>query len=525
MANMLLGTGSRGKDVEAVQVMLNDNGYELATDGIYGPKTKAAVKNYQMVNGLEVDGVVGNETMGSLQGTQQRLPDDMAGAGDAITPKGSDTANQARQEVAAQKPSEFSYADYAPSDAVLQAQALLQQQMANKPGEYISQYASQIQAIMDQYLNRDKFSYDLNSDALYQQYADQYQLMGQQAMMDTMGQAQAMTGGYGNSYAQSAGQQAYQGYLQKLNEVVPELYQMAYDRYNQEGQDMLNKYGMLASQDELEYGRYRDKVGDYYTDLDYLTEDARYKAEDDYGKYIDGYNMEYGQHRDSVSDWQTELDRADSEYWNERGYEYQQERDQAADEQWQKEYEYQQERNKVADEQWQKEYEFALQQYSDSQKASVSGGGSGGGTGSGGSGGSGNGGGSGGSEEQEDSGSNKSGVSDNIRDKAAGYTSNKDLANYLDGLTGSGVLSEDEADDLYAEYKQVDKAALSDRDWTLKDDGGVNWFWGVDDNAVVKDQYGNSYRLDKLVNALVAEGMSKSEAKAYVKKLQASLGA
>ena len=502
MANMYLSTGSRGKNVEAVQVMLNEKGYGLATDGIYGPKTKAAVKDYQMVNGLEVDGVVGSETMGSLQGT---LPDDKAGAGDAITPKGSDTANQARQKVAAKKPGAFSYADYAPSDAVLQAQALLQQQLASKPGEYISQYAGQIQAIMDQYMNRDEFSYDLNSDALYQQYADQYQLMGQQAMMDTMGQAQAMTGGYGNSYAQSTGQQAYQGYLQQLNEVVPELYQMAYDRYNQEGQDMLNQYGLLTGQDELEYGRYRDQVGDYNTELARLTEDARYQAEDDYGKYIDGYNMEYGQHRDSVSDWQAELDRADSEYWNEKSFEYQKERDQAADEQ------------------WQKEYEFAVQKYNDSKKVSSSGGSSGSGSSGGSSGGSSSGSGSSGSGS---SGNNeKTGVTDNIRDKAAGYSSNKDLANYLDGLTGRGVLSEDEADDLYVEYKQVDKAALSDRDWTLEDDGGVNWFWGIDNNAVVKDQYGNSYRLDKLVDALVAEGMSKSEAKAYVKKLQASLGA
>ena len=50
-------------------------------------------------------------------------------------------------------------------------------------------------------------------------------------------------------------------------------------------------------------------------------------------------------------------------------------------------------------------------------------------------------------------------------------------------------------------------------------------FWGVDNNAVVKDNYGNTYRLDKLQDALVAEGMLKSEAKAYVKNLQKQLGA
>ena len=71
----------------------------------------------------------------------------------------------------------------------------------------------------------------MNSDALYQQYRDLYTQQGQMAMMDTMGQAAAMTGGYGNSYAQTAGQQMYNQYLGKLNEVVPELYQQAYNRY------------------------------------------------------------------------------------------------------------------------------------------------------------------------------------------------------------------------------------------------------------------------------------------------------
>ena len=76
-----------------------------------------------------------------------------------------------------------------------------------------------------------------------------------------------------------------------------------------------------------------------------------------------------------------------------------------------------------------------------------------------------------------------------------------------------------------AEYKQPEKAALKDRSWTLASDGGVNWFWGIDENAKVKDQYGNTYRLDKLVDALRAEGMSKKEAENYVKSLQKKLGA
>jgi hypothetical protein len=111
---------------------------------------------------------------------------------------------------------------------------------------------------MDQILNREKFSYDVNGDALYQQYKDQYINQGKMAMQDAMGQAAAMTGGYGNSYAASVGNQAYQASLQNLNNVIPELYQMAYDRYEQKGQDLLNQYSMLTDRDNSDYSKFID---------------------------------------------------------------------------------------------------------------------------------------------------------------------------------------------------------------------------------------------------------------------------
>lgn len=100
--------------------------------------------------------------------------------------------------------------------------------------------------LIEGYKNRPDFSYDFNADALYQQYKDKYIKQGKMAMADTIGQASAMTGGYGNSYAQTVGNQAYQAHLENLNDVIPELYQMAYDRYNQKGQDMLNVIGLAG---------------------------------------------------------------------------------------------------------------------------------------------------------------------------------------------------------------------------------------------------------------------------------------
>ncbi len=94
---------------------------------------------------------------------------------------------------------------------------------------------------------RPAFSYDPASDPVYNSYAQSYRRRGRLAMRDTMGQAAALTGGYGSSYAQSVGQQQYDSYLQSLGEALPELYGMAWQRYNAEG-DALKTACELASE-------------------------------------------------------------------------------------------------------------------------------------------------------------------------------------------------------------------------------------------------------------------------------------
>lgn len=179
---------------------------------------------------------------------------------------------------------------YKPSEAVSNAQNYLTGILNNKPGAYNSAYQNDLQGLYDRIMNREKFTYDLNGDALYNQYKQQYQQMGRQAMMDTMGQAAALTGGYGNSYANTAGNQAYQAYLSKVGDIVPELQQQAFERYTQEGNDLNNRLNLVQNLENADYNRYRDNVSDWNTERSYANEDYWNQRNQDYQDYMNMLN-------------------------------------------------------------------------------------------------------------------------------------------------------------------------------------------------------------------------------------------
>lgn len=364
-----LRNGSRGSDVKKLQQSLVDAGYDVGSsgvDGIYGSATEAAVRKYQQDNGLVVDGVAGNDTLGKLY----------TPAASPSTNTGNSQNAQNNSQPTQQTPTDYSQYQYdASADQAYQdALAALQQAQSQMP-TYQATYDQQLQDLYNQIVNRDKFSYDLNADALYQQYKDQYTMQGKLAMMDTMGQAAAMTGGYGNSYSQSVGQQAYQGYLQQLNDVIPELYGMALDQYNQEGQNLLNQYAMLGDMADDEYARYQDALNQYWQNVSYNKQLAD-----------DAYNRGYGASRDQI-----------------------------ADQQWKDSFLYQQQQDAQAQENWQKEYDFAVQQYTDSQNKSSSSGSSG----------------------RTSSGRTSSGGTTNYDNKGYSSSDIKKLQNYL-GVTADG---------------------------------------------------------------------------------------
>mgnify|MGYP000071684661 FL=1 len=163
----------------------------------------------------------------------------------------------------------------------------------NKPDEFESKYEGQISDILDNILNRPKFSYtaeDMTNDDLYKMYRDQYMRQGNLAMRDTMGNAAALTGGYGNTYASAAGQQAYDNYVAQLNNKALDFYDRAYQRYADEGQNLYNQMNVVTGLDNTDYQRYRDGVNDYYNDLNYYN-----------GRYNQEYGYDYGEYQDRVA--------------------------------------------------------------------------------------------------------------------------------------------------------------------------------------------------------------------------------
>lgn len=63
-----LREGSTGETVRSLQQLLTAKGCPCGDDGIFGPKTRKAVEQYQQAQGLGVDGIVGEKTMSRLWG-------------------------------------------------------------------------------------------------------------------------------------------------------------------------------------------------------------------------------------------------------------------------------------------------------------------------------------------------------------------------------------------------------------------------------------------------------------------------
>lgn len=330
---------------------------------------------------------------------------------------------------------------------------------------------------MAKYQGRDPFSYDFNTDAMYQQYKDKYMKQGKMAMQDTMGQAAAMTGGYGSSYASTAGNQAYQASLENLNDIIPQLYEMAYNRYNQEGQDMLNNISLLQSERGFDYGVWGDKANMLAGDRTYYQTDANNLWKRDYGVWNDNRTFDR-------SAWESDRTLAHGEHTNSENVRYDEYRNAITDDQWRQNFE-------EGQRQFNKSYGLNEAQFEWQKEQAAKG-----------------------------AGTNARDLSA-IRKKAATFTNNAELADYL----SKQGLDVDTQKMLMAEYATPDRKSFDTRNWENTSKGGFNWFGGIDNNAKYKDEYGDTYTGKQIYNELIKAGMDKTAAYDYLRKLQKDTGA
>lgn len=201
---------------------------------------------------------------------------------------------------------------YKPSENVQRAQQNLENTMANKPGEFNSKYAEQLDQMLQEITNPQDFNYSFDGDELFKSYADRYTQLGKQASLDTMGQAAALTGGYGNSYAQAAANQAYQQYLLGLYDKGMELSQQAYQRNKDKTNDAMNRYSMLSGQDATDYARYQDRVANWQNDRDFAAQMMQAAQSGDYQAYQDALQYWTGLANIENAAWNTEQEREEA---------------------------------------------------------------------------------------------------------------------------------------------------------------------------------------------------------------------
>ena len=130
----------------------------------------------------------------------------------------------------------------------------------------------------------ESFSYDPEADEAFQNYAKMMRKQGSLAMEDTMGKAAAMTGGYGNSYAETAGQSMYNQYLGTIDAKAEDYYDRALDQFDRAQNQRLNAINLMKGEraDEREaWEAEEDRLYGLYTDAYNTEENAKTQAMND----------------------------------------------------------------------------------------------------------------------------------------------------------------------------------------------------------------------------------------------------
>ena len=129
--------------------------------------------------------------------------------------------------------------------------------MLSNPAAYgFNKYQTDVDEVFNQLMNMEKFSYDPQTDQLFQMYKKQYNAQGTRAMKNAMGVGAAYSGGYNSSAAQTAAQSTYNTYLDALNDKVSETYQNALNMYKQNQQNLIDRYNITSDMNKASNDAY-----------------------------------------------------------------------------------------------------------------------------------------------------------------------------------------------------------------------------------------------------------------------------
>jgi len=208
--------------------------------------------------------------------------------------------------------------------------------MANKD-PFKSAYSEQIAALVQKAQdNTANFKYDPMTDVSYQALAKEYARLGDRANENTLANQAALTGGRASTYAVSAAAQAQNQYNQALTDKIPELERLAYDRFNADRNYGLNLLGTMKSLDDSAYNRFTDQRN---------------------FNYQQGRDNVADQHWDKTFDYQKLRDSVADSHWD-KNFDYQKQRDNVSDSHWERNFNYQQGRDSVSDSHWEREYQL-----------------------------------------------------------------------------------------------------------------------------------------------------------------------
>lgn len=176
---------------------------------------------------------------------------------------------------------------------------------------YENAFAQQQKDLLDRILNREDFAWSKETDPQWSSYKKSYLREGDRATANALAQASAASGGRPSSYAANAATQAGDYYATKLNDVIPTLYQQAYERYLDEYNMKLKDLNAVNQQEQLDYAKYLDRLGQFNTDRGF----AYQNYADDYDRLrsqladVQGQDqIDYARYLDEVSRQQTAQD-------------------------------------------------------------------------------------------------------------------------------------------------------------------------------------------------------------------------